>query len=1061
MKHYCKIKIYSAVLLTLTIALTSLSTNKAQAAVLCVNQEGSGGCYATIQGAINAANEGDTINVAAGFYDEEDILITKGLTLLGAGEDSTIITPSQVTNKSIMVVQNPSGDVLISGFNFEPQPKTSPGAAAILVTGTAIDIDSATVTISNNVVSRSSVSTSWEMGFSGQHNHARVIIKNNRIFNSVSFEQQAGSTSVVDNRITIYTNPNHNPYQNIISNDLIVSTPQIVERNTFLLGSTGSSISEAITFRTTKLGVPNSAGTFTNLLVKDNTIHIEGPTTGAIGVTADSGTITGAIITGNEITVEEFKEESTFGVSLLGNINNSQITKNSINNVDIGLWFRPDSSTLCPSENTISKNQILDVVISIKNECTQTIDAVPNWFGSVSGPTPNMVFGSVNFSPWCANKACTDFYVAAGGLIQNAIDAANPGSTIFVGPGTYTETILIDKNDLTIQFKDHVVIEGENIDSGNNLDGSCFIIAADGILLRAEHPLGAVCKPTSSSFGIWVNADHEDIIINNLEFDGSSTNAENGIYFDGAIKDVVLTDLFIHGMLGGGILFSNQPEGYVEIKGNLFMDNSGYDVYAPGALDVNFNSWGNYHGPRLNGLPEGFAYEFWTHAGVHVNYVAKSSRFEDEIALGENPPESITYEVLADLKNAFGGQFTLTYNPTKLQVISTSTVDTVFPNLWVGEDGDEAVSSGVIYNNNTGKITFAGATMNEPINGENQFLFSITFKAVSPTSEENPLYFHPEDEARFSMNPKAQNPQFKSSSLSIYPAKMVGINHVNVYELPTLKLELAGASSWNNLVCVIGEPCEVNVIVANDDEHQSDWKRTYEALRVGLQTFDNAVVECLGSDEETWVPCLEPVLKGKLEAGEVTKISFRIFFTEEGEQTIAVNSLDGEILLVNKPFTFDVLGAHAIIGSVQMQGYIVRSGVLVQLTHVTFPEDYHYEMLSTSRISNNFGFKNVAVGIYSMTLSHKHYLTFSTIVNMNGDIQNWGHIELVGGDLLADMEINIRDASLVGTYYSTDNDVADTNFDGVVNILDLAMIGGNYGLQSHSSAAPNYAYIDF
>lgn len=58
--------------------------------VRCVNPGGAGGCYASIQAAINAASYGDLINVAAGVYHER-ISMKNGVSVHGQGWSSTTI----------------------------------------------------------------------------------------------------------------------------------------------------------------------------------------------------------------------------------------------------------------------------------------------------------------------------------------------------------------------------------------------------------------------------------------------------------------------------------------------------------------------------------------------------------------------------------------------------------------------------------------------------------------------------------------------------------------------------------------------------------------------------------------------------------------------------------------------------------------------------------------------------------------------------------------------------------------------------------------------------------
>ena len=69
-------------------AAASVAATSAVAATLCV---GSGpGCYATIQGALDAANDGDRITIASGTF-AGGITIDKSIHLVGAGAAWTTI----------------------------------------------------------------------------------------------------------------------------------------------------------------------------------------------------------------------------------------------------------------------------------------------------------------------------------------------------------------------------------------------------------------------------------------------------------------------------------------------------------------------------------------------------------------------------------------------------------------------------------------------------------------------------------------------------------------------------------------------------------------------------------------------------------------------------------------------------------------------------------------------------------------------------------------------------------------------------------------------------------
>jgi parallel beta-helix repeat protein len=76
--------------LMVTALIVFWSPTPAAATTHCVNPQGTGGCFDSIQDAIDASSASDVINVAAGTY-EEDITLKAGVQVIGAGAGLSVI----------------------------------------------------------------------------------------------------------------------------------------------------------------------------------------------------------------------------------------------------------------------------------------------------------------------------------------------------------------------------------------------------------------------------------------------------------------------------------------------------------------------------------------------------------------------------------------------------------------------------------------------------------------------------------------------------------------------------------------------------------------------------------------------------------------------------------------------------------------------------------------------------------------------------------------------------------------------------------------------------------
>jgi hypothetical protein len=139
----------------------------AQAATLCVGPQA--GCFAQIQPAIAAANDGDTITVAAGTY-AGGITIDKSIRLQGAGPTRTVIngggpviTIGRETNPAGMTVSL-DGVTITGGVNdAQPNNEVTFGGG-VLITVSQLDQPpfngiGATVSISNSVITGNTVTS--------------------------------------------------------------------------------------------------------------------------------------------------------------------------------------------------------------------------------------------------------------------------------------------------------------------------------------------------------------------------------------------------------------------------------------------------------------------------------------------------------------------------------------------------------------------------------------------------------------------------------------------------------------------------------------------------------------------------------------------------------------------------------------------------------------------------------------------------------------------------------------------------------------------------------------